>query len=228
MADNKRLRVSKACDSCRRKKVKCDAIHPLCTNCETFNYECTYNDPTKKRGPPKGYIEAIEARLHRMEGLLGGLVKDKDPRAEIVRAELDAMAREAEMTGLKLRRSKAYEEIHNAMAASSASSTSASASSNGAAAKPGAGAGSGSGTGSSNSSIPGMSVISRQQPPPLQQQYQSSSQHPHQHPQPRQQLQQTRIEQEEERHHSYRLAFSELNFQPDSTNAPALSRVRSP
>ncbi|KAI7824605.1 hypothetical protein BC939DRAFT_137120 [Gamsiella multidivaricata] len=40
MADNKRLRVSKACDSCRRKKVKCDAIHPLCTNCETFNYEC--------------------------------------------------------------------------------------------------------------------------------------------------------------------------------------------
>jgi len=59
-----------------------------------------------------GYIEAIEARLHRMEGLLGGLVKDKDPRAEIVRAELDAMAREAEMTGLKLRRSKAYEEIN--------------------------------------------------------------------------------------------------------------------
>jgi len=60
-----------------------------------------------------GYIEAIEARLHRMEGLLGGLVKDKDPRAEIVRAELDAMAREAEMTGLKLRRSKAYEEINH-------------------------------------------------------------------------------------------------------------------
>jgi len=60
-----------------------------------------------------GYIEAIEARLHRMEGLLGGLVRDKDPRAEIVRAELDAMAREAELTGLKLRRSKAYEEIHN-------------------------------------------------------------------------------------------------------------------
>ncbi|KAG0249044.1 hypothetical protein BG011_009635 [Mortierella polycephala] len=89
----------------------------------------TYNDPTKKRGPPKGYIEAIEARLHRMEGLLGGLVKDKDPRAEIVRAELDAMAREAEMTGLKLRRSKAYEEINHAMATSASASASASASS---------------------------------------------------------------------------------------------------
>ncbi|KAF9308776.1 hypothetical protein BG003_010621 [Podila horticola] len=58
-----------------------------------------------------------------MEGLLGGLVKDKDPRAEIVRAELDAMAREAEMTGLKLRRSKAYEEINHAMGGSSSSSS---------------------------------------------------------------------------------------------------------
>ncbi|KAK5814302.1 fungal-specific transcription factor domain-containing protein [Linnemannia elongata] len=231
MADNKRLRVSKACDSCRRKKVKCDAIHPLCTNCETFNYECTYNDPTKKRGPPKGklvpmmtgYIEAIEARLHRMEGLLGGLVKDKDPRAEIVRAELDAMAREAEMTGLKLRRSKAYEEIHNAMSASSASSTSASASSNGTAVKPGAGSGSGSGMGSSSSSAPGMSAISRQQPTPLQQQqqqqYQSSSQHPHQHPQPRQQLQQTRIEQEEQRHHSSALANQHSSSNGHSSNS---------
>ncbi|KAF9130978.1 hypothetical protein BGX30_013283 [Mortierella sp. GBA39] len=226
MADNKRLRVSKACDSCRRKKVKCDAIHPLCTNCETFNYECTYNDPTKKRGPPKGYIEAIEARLHRMEGLLGGLVKDKDPRAEIVRAELDAMAREAEMTGLKLRRSKAYEEIHNAMAASSASSTSASASPNGAALKPGTGSGSGSGTGSSNSSVPGMSAISRQQPPPLQQQYQSSSQHPHQHPQPRQQLQQTRIEQEEERHHSSALANQHPSSNGHSSNSQQGSGYR--
>ena len=46
-----------------------------------------------------------------MENLLGGLIKDKDPRAEVVRAALDAMAREAEMTGLKLRRSRAYEEL---------------------------------------------------------------------------------------------------------------------
>ncbi|KAK5809238.1 fungal-specific transcription factor domain-containing protein [Linnemannia elongata] len=101
-----------------------DALHPICSNCQTFHYDCTYNDPTKKRGPPKGYIEAIEARLHRMEGLLGGLVKDKDPRAEIVRAELDAMAREAEMTGLKLRRSKAYEEMTYAMGISTSTSTS--------------------------------------------------------------------------------------------------------
>ncbi|KAF9575212.1 hypothetical protein EC968_003853 [Mortierella alpina] len=105
-----------------------------------------------------GYIEAIEARLHRMEGLLGGLVKDKDPRAEIVRAELDAMAREAEMTGLKLRRSKAYEEINHAMAAS-ASSSSASSSSKAAVVT------SGSSSSSPSSRIPPQSQQQQQQSP---------------------------------------------------------------
>ncbi|KAF9130009.1 hypothetical protein BGW39_003570 [Mortierella sp. 14UC] len=169
-----------------------------------------------------GYIEAIEARLHRMEGLLGGLVKDKDPRAEIVRAELDAMAREAEMTGLKLRRSKAYEEIHNAMAAS-ASSTSASASSNGTAVK--IGAGSGSGVGSSSSSAPEISAISRHQPPPLQQlqkhQQQQQYQPPQQHQleQQHQHLQHARIEQEEQRLHSSALSNQHLSNGRPSTSA---------
>ncbi|KAF9996897.1 hypothetical protein BGZ65_007529, partial [Modicella reniformis] len=39
-------------------------------------------DPTKKRGPPKGagrYINAIEDRLHRMEAIVGGLVREDDP-----------------------------------------------------------------------------------------------------------------------------------------------------
>ncbi|KAG9304377.1 hypothetical protein G9A89_019939 [Geosiphon pyriformis] len=91
MSDNvphKRQRVSKACDTCRRKKVKCDGVQPRCGNCGAFNFDCTYNDTTKKRGPPKGYIEAIETRLHRMESLLGGLVQSNDPRAEAVLAEL--------------------------------------------------------------------------------------------------------------------------------------------
>ncbi|KAF9582311.1 hypothetical protein BGW38_000360, partial [Lunasporangiospora selenospora] len=62
-------------DTCRRKKVRCDGLQPSCTNCTTFGFQCTFNDSAKKRGPPKGYIEALENRLHRMENLLGGLVQ---------------------------------------------------------------------------------------------------------------------------------------------------------
>ncbi|KAF9578826.1 Transcriptional activator of fatty acid utilization, partial [Lunasporangiospora selenospora] len=48
-----------------------------------------FNDSAKKRGPPKGYIEALENRLHRMESLLGGLVQGPPDRAKL---ESDAWA----------------------------------------------------------------------------------------------------------------------------------------
>ncbi|KAG0294606.1 hypothetical protein BGZ98_001711 [Dissophora globulifera] len=125
-----------------------------------------------------GYIEAIEARLHRMEGLLGGLVKDKDPRAEIVRAELDAMAREAEMTGLKLRRSKAYEEINHAMASSSTSSASSS-------------------KAPSSTSAPAPPLLASRGPSQQTSQQQSSQQPPHsQHTQQQQQQYQQQQQQQ--------------------------------
>ncbi|ORY02156.1 hypothetical protein K493DRAFT_312150 [Basidiobolus meristosporus CBS 931.73] len=84
----KRQRVSKACDNCRRRKVRCDGTQPICSNCKALGITCTYNDTTKKRGPPKGYIEAIESRLHRMEHILGGLVQGEPGAAENVVAEL--------------------------------------------------------------------------------------------------------------------------------------------
>lgn len=44
--------------------------------------------PPESSGPPKGYIEAIESRLHRMEALLGGLLQSDDPRAAHLLTEL--------------------------------------------------------------------------------------------------------------------------------------------
>ncbi|KAI9313937.1 fungal-specific transcription factor domain-containing protein [Dichotomocladium elegans] len=76
--DIKRLRISRACDGCRRKKIKCDTTGPdqTCKNCQASKIDCTYNDSAKKRGPPKGYIEVLENRLKRMERILGGLAED--------------------------------------------------------------------------------------------------------------------------------------------------------
>ncbi|KAI7868573.1 fungal-specific transcription factor domain-containing protein [Spinellus fusiger] len=59
---HKRQRVSKACEQCRRKK----------------------------RGPPKGYIEAIEGRLHRLESLLSSNLREEDPLSQAILAELNA------------------------------------------------------------------------------------------------------------------------------------------
>ncbi|SMN21872.1 similar to Saccharomyces cerevisiae YBR150C TBS1 Putative protein of unknown function [Maudiozyma saulgeensis] len=49
-------RVSKACDHCRKRKIKCDDIDPVsnkCSNCMKYNAECTFihhdNPPKKKK-----------------------------------------------------------------------------------------------------------------------------------------------------------------------------------
>ncbi|KAJ7443935.1 hypothetical protein B0H11DRAFT_2343643 [Mycena galericulata] len=71
-----RRRSSKACDQCRKSKCKCErsAAGVRCRACEVLGTECTFLGPSRKRGPPKGYIDAIEARLHQTEALVGILL----------------------------------------------------------------------------------------------------------------------------------------------------------
>lgn len=45
--DVKRRKVTRACDDCRKKKVKCDGNQP-CIHCTVYSYECTYNQPLKR------------------------------------------------------------------------------------------------------------------------------------------------------------------------------------
>ncbi|KAK3938339.1 putative transcriptional regulatory protein [Diplogelasinospora grovesii] len=70
MPVQKRRRVTRACDECRRKKIKCDGKQP-CTHCSVYSYECTYDKPSnRRRNPAPQYVEALEARLQRAEALL--------------------------------------------------------------------------------------------------------------------------------------------------------------
>ncbi|RMZ84408.1 hypothetical protein DV738_g652, partial [Chaetothyriales sp. CBS 135597] len=74
----KRRRVTRACDECRRKKIKCDGKQP-CTHCTVYSYDCTYDQPSnRRRNPAPQYIEALEQRLHKAEALLRRLAPDLD------------------------------------------------------------------------------------------------------------------------------------------------------
>ncbi|KAK3313892.1 fungal-specific transcription factor domain-containing protein [Apodospora peruviana] len=78
MPVQKRRRVTRACDECRRKKIKCDGKQP-CTHCSVYSYECTYDKPSnRRRNPAPQYIEALETRLQRAEALLRKFVPDVD------------------------------------------------------------------------------------------------------------------------------------------------------
>ncbi|KDQ52727.1 hypothetical protein JAAARDRAFT_702130 [Jaapia argillacea MUCL 33604] len=71
-----------------------------CSNCIAYNFECTYVEAAKKRGPPKGYVafpaahlagthrgnryvESLENRLEKMEKLLSKLCPDADFSQEL-------------------------------------------------------------------------------------------------------------------------------------------------
>lgn len=101
MPVQKRRRVTRACDECRRKKIKCDGKQP-CTHCSVYSYgkyslrtfvqnlaqqkactltqpdlECTYDKPSnRRRNPAPQYIEALESRLQRAEDLLRKFMPD--------------------------------------------------------------------------------------------------------------------------------------------------------
>ena len=74
----KRRRVTRACDECRRKKIKCDGKQP-CTHCTVYSYDCTYDQPSnRRRNPAPQYIEGLEGRVHRAEALLHMIIPNLD------------------------------------------------------------------------------------------------------------------------------------------------------
>lgn len=59
MTPRKRSKVSRACDECRRKKIRCDATgesdNEQCSNCKRVGTNCQFSRVPMKRGPSKGY-----------------------------------------------------------------------------------------------------------------------------------------------------------------------------
>ncbi|KAK9355159.1 fungal-specific transcription factor domain-containing protein [Lipomyces doorenjongii] len=74
----KRRRVTRACDECRRKKIKCDGKQP-CTHCTVYSYECTYDQPSnRRRNPAPFYIHQLESRLQQSNAVLQALIPGVD------------------------------------------------------------------------------------------------------------------------------------------------------
>ncbi|KAK9456667.1 hypothetical protein V1511DRAFT_456861 [Dipodascopsis uninucleata] len=70
-APRKRSKVSRACDECRRKKIRCDASPDngpeQCSSCRRVGEKCSFSRIPMKRGPSKGYIKELEDRLNSLE-----------------------------------------------------------------------------------------------------------------------------------------------------------------
>ncbi|KAF1940757.1 hypothetical protein EJ02DRAFT_349394 [Clathrospora elynae] len=56
----KPIRLRKACDSCSIRK--CDESGPPCRACLALEIPCTFNRPSRRRGPPNKHADAIKKR----------------------------------------------------------------------------------------------------------------------------------------------------------------------
>ncbi|KAK0612152.1 fungal-specific transcription factor domain-containing protein [Immersiella caudata] len=90
----RRKRTSRACDSCRLKKVKCNGQQP-CQHCVGYGAaRCTFDKPSHRRkaNPVLQGVRALEGKLQRARLLLRELMPPSDPRF----AQLDfALSHEA-------------------------------------------------------------------------------------------------------------------------------------
>ncbi|KAG9126164.1 hypothetical protein FRC07_004634 [Ceratobasidium sp. 392] len=79
-----RRRVWRACEGCRRKKIKCDGREPTCSQCSLSGNTCTWIQTKDRAALSRHYVQELEARLLHMEGLLGnnGIVVDPSTRPD--------------------------------------------------------------------------------------------------------------------------------------------------
>ncbi|KAK0225100.1 fungal-specific transcription factor domain-containing protein [Armillaria nabsnona] len=65
----KKRRLHRACDFCRRKKIRCDGVKmdgsDRCSNCKLYDADCTYLEAAQKRTVPRGNVEPPDKRMPR-------------------------------------------------------------------------------------------------------------------------------------------------------------------
>lgn len=78
-AEAKRRRVVRACDRCRKLKIKCSGDLP-CIHCTVYSYDCTYDEPskTKKKPPPQARVlnDDSQEKMKAMEEIIKKLIPD--------------------------------------------------------------------------------------------------------------------------------------------------------
>ena len=82
----KRLKVTRACESCRRRKVKCDGgsggTQTPCSSCRKLKIECIFSNMAVKRAHPKTEQEQMDERSQRIENILHKLDEEDNAKGK--------------------------------------------------------------------------------------------------------------------------------------------------
>lgn len=62
--------IEQACDSCRKRKLKCSKEYPKCVKCIQHNWCCTYSPRTVRSPLTRAHLTEVENKLHRVTKML--------------------------------------------------------------------------------------------------------------------------------------------------------------
>ncbi|KEY71252.1 hypothetical protein S7711_02359 [Stachybotrys chartarum IBT 7711] len=79
-----RQQPGRACEECRRKKLRCDRQQPQCGYCEDNGVECDFVAPPRPRGPKRGHMKLLHSKIATLEKRIiqlngGGPCPDEGP-----------------------------------------------------------------------------------------------------------------------------------------------------
>ncbi|KAH7377432.1 hypothetical protein BKA64DRAFT_252192 [Cadophora sp. MPI-SDFR-AT-0126] len=112
----KRQRVTKACNTCRSKKSKCDGNLPKCAACVTCGSKCEYSPQSKRRGHPPGLVQQLTGQKILVEIALGLLLSTVPGIDNVVSGMLEksseSMRDDSEQLLMTWRTSKSHNQLH--------------------------------------------------------------------------------------------------------------------
>ncbi|KAE8335269.1 fungal-specific transcription factor domain-containing protein [Aspergillus arachidicola] len=80
--------MARACEFCRRRKIRCDASKPACSTCRKSKRSCVYHNTPPKQRPSAALIDSLQTEKAALEDALSRLKSADDAER---RALLDSM-----------------------------------------------------------------------------------------------------------------------------------------
>lgn len=62
--------IEQACDSCRKRKLKCSKEYPRCSKCIQHNWSCSYSPRTVRSPLTRAHLTEVENRVKKLEELI--------------------------------------------------------------------------------------------------------------------------------------------------------------
>ncbi|CUA75376.1 Activator of stress genes protein 1 [Candida albicans SC5314] [Rhizoctonia solani] len=95
----RRKYASQACNTCRRRKTKCDGAQPICQPCTTSGHECSWSTEGNESNRPvtKQYVEGLRAKIQMLESEIA-LLKQRDQHTAAFPFSSTQLAHDAPLT----------------------------------------------------------------------------------------------------------------------------------